>query len=384
MRKFIVAVCCVAVTALSLFVSCSKSEAVSDEKEITIGIVAPLSGNVAVYGTEALNGIKLAVQEINAAGGWNGKQIKLIIEDDEGNPEKSVNVYKKLTAKDGVRMIIGSLTSGCVQAMTGLAQMQKVLVIAPAATMPSITDAGDFIFRMCFIDPFQGRVMGEYAKKNLGFNTAAVLYDPGSDYSSGLYESFTKAFEQSGGKIVAAESYAGGDKDFNAQLTKIKSTNPECIYLPDYYATVMLIAKQLRAQGITAQLLGGDGWAGIQEYAGEELEGAYFSDHYIADSKDPAVVKFVSVYRDAYKQTPTAFAVLGYDSVYLLGDAIKKTNSTDPSVLKDTLATMEGQYVTGKLRFDSKRNPIKAMVVVGLTKNAEGKVATVYKDTVNP
>ena len=219
-----------AVCVVLAFGACSGSK--SDT--IKIGGLYPLSGPVAVYGVEAKNGVELAIEEINAAGGIDGKMVSLIAEDDEGNPEKTVNAYKKLTAKDGVKMIIGSLTSGCTQAITSLAQAQKVVVVAPAATMASITDAGDYIFRVCFIDPFQGTVGAKFSAENLGKKRAAVLYDVGNDYSVGLYENFKIAFEAAGGTMVAEESYNTGDKDFHAQLTKIKNADPDVVYLPDY------------------------------------------------------------------------------------------------------------------------------------------------------
>ena len=206
-----------------------------------IGGIFPLSGQVAVYGIEARNGIELAIAEINAAGGIAGKQVVLISEDDEGNPEKTVNAYKKLVTKDKVKVIIGSLTSGATAAITSLAQAQKVVLIAPAATLPSITSAGDFVFRACFIDPFQGTVGGRFAAQNLGKKRAAVLYDVANDYSVGLYENFKIAFEKAGGTLVAAESYSTGDKNFRAQLTKIKSANPDVVYIPDYYGVVWLL-----------------------------------------------------------------------------------------------------------------------------------------------
>ena len=260
------------------FVGCSKA----DSDTIKIGGVFPLSGPVAVYGIEAKNGIELAIEEINAADGVNGKMLELVGEDDEGSPEKSVNVYKKLVTKDKVEYIIGSLTSGCAAAIAPLAQAQKVLMLAPAATLTSITEAGDYVFRACFIDPFQGTVGGRFAAENLKAKKAAILYDIGNDYSIGLYENFKIAFEKAGGQVVAAESYSTGDKDFNAQLTKIKTANPDVVYLPDYYGTVALIAKQLRAQGITAPMIGADGWDGIIDNAGDEVLNGFYSNHYAA------------------------------------------------------------------------------------------------------
>lgn len=376
-RNFALAAALVAVVA---FAGCKKAESAT----IKIGGIYPLSGAVAVYGVEARNGVQLAVEEINAAGGINGKMVELVAEDDEGNPEKSVNAYKKLTTKDGVKFIIGSLTSGCTQAITSLAQAQKVLVIAPAATMASVTDAGNYIFRTCFIDPFQGTVGAKFAASDLGAKKAAVLYDVGNDYSVGLYDNFKIAFEAAGGTIAAAESYNTGDKDFNAQLTKIKNANPDVVYLPDYYGTVALIAKQLRAQGITSPIVGADGWGGIVDNAGDEVLNGFYSDHYAADSTDAKVVEFVNKYTAKFSAKPTSFAALGYDAMYIIKDAIVAAGSVESEAVRAAVEKTSGSYVTGNLTFDEKRNPTKSAVILEIVKNAEGKLTPVYKTTVNP
>ncbi len=363
-----------------MFSGCAKKTA----KTITIGGIFPLSGNVAVYGTECKKGIDLAIEEINNAGGVNGKQLVLVAEDDEGNPEKTVSAYKKLTTKDGTKLIIGSLTSGCTQAITKLAQAQKVVQIAPAATAASITDAGDFIFRACFIDPFQGTVGGKFATENLGCKKAAIIYDIGNDYSVGLTDNFKKSFTEHGGEVVDVESYATGDKDFNAQLTKIKSSNPDLVYIPDYYGTVALIAKQLRAQGINTPILGADGWDGITSNAGDEVLNGYYSNHYAVDSTDPAVKKFVAAFKTKYGKEPNSFAALGYDSTYLLKDAIEKAGTTDSTAVKDALAQTNGDYVTGHLTFDKKHNPVKSAVILKIVKDSDGSLTTAYDATVNP
>ena len=283
--------------------------------DITIGGIFPLSGAVAVYGVECKKGIDLAIEEINAAGGVMGKNLVLISEDDEGNPDKTVNAFTKLVTKNKVKMVIGSLTSGCTKAITTRAQASKVIQIAPAATAADITDAGNYIFRTCFIDPFQGTVGGKFSAENLGCKKAAILYDIGNDYSVGLTDNFVAAFEKAGGKVVAKESYATNDKDFNAQITKIKNANPDVVYLPDYYGTVALIAKQLRAQGINTPIVGADGWDGLHENAGDEVLNGFYSNHYAADSTDPAVVKYVTNFKAKYGTEPNSFAALGYDSV---------------------------------------------------------------------
>ena len=367
--------------ALALFAAgCSKSE--SDT--IAIGGIFPLSGDVAVYGVECKKGIDLAIDEINEAGGVNGKKLVLIGEDDEGKPDKSVNAFKKLTTKDKVKFIIGSLTSGCVQAVTTLAQAGRVIQIAPAATSPAITEAGDYIFRACFIDPFQGTVGGKFATDTLGAKRAAVLYDIQNDYSVGLEENFVKAFEAGGGTVVARESYSTGDKDFNAQLTKIKNAAPDVVYIPDYYGTVALIARQLRMQGITTPIVGGDGWDGLAGNAGDEVLNGFYSNHYAVDSEVPAVQKFVSSFKTKYNSAPNAFAALGYDSVYMLRDAIAKAGTLDVASVRAALEQTNGDYVTGHLTFDALHNPVKSAVMLELVRSGDGKLTSVYKTTVNP
>lgn len=371
----------VALAAMVLSISgCAKSESNS----IKVGGVAPLSGNVAVYGVECKNGIDLAVEEINAAGGINGKTVEFLCEDDEGSPDKTVNAFKKLITKDRVKYVIGSLTSGCTQAITTLAQASKVVQIAPAATAPAITEAGNYIFRACFIDPFQGTVGGKFAYENLNAKKAAVLYDAGNDYSVGLQDNFVATFKALGGEVVAVESYATGDKDFNAQLTKIKNSKPDVVYLPDYYGTVALIAKQLRAQGINTPLIGGDGWDGLTASAGDEVLNGFYSNHYADDSSEAVVQKFVKSFEEKYGKKPNSFAALGYDSMYLLKDAIEKAGAEDSTAVRAALEASDGDYVTGHLTFDERRNPVKSAVMIQLVKDADGKVRTSYKTTVNP
>jgi branched-chain amino acid transport system substrate-binding protein len=369
------------VFALVAVVSCAKK---STGDSIKIGGVFPLSGDVAVYGIDCRNGVDLAIKEINAAGGINGQLLQIISEDDEGNPDKSVNAYTKLTTQDGVKIVIGSLTSGCTLAITERAQAQKVLLVAPAASNAAITNAGNYIFRTCFIDPFQGTVGGKFAAETLGTQKAAILYDIGNDYSVGLYENFKTAFESTGGKVVAVESYASGEKDFNAQITKIKQQNPDVVYLPDYYNTVSLIAKQLRAQGIYTPLVGADGWDGLQDNAGDEVLNGFFTNNYAGDSTDPAVVKFVAAYKAAYKADPTQFAALGYDSLYMIKDALVSAGTSDVAAVRAALEKTNNRYVTGNITFDSKRNPIKSVVIVELVKGKNGTLTTQFKTTVNP
>ncbi len=367
----------------ALFAASGMLFAAPKSNNIRVGGIAPLSGAVAVYGVECKNGIDLAIAEINAAGGINGQKIEFICEDDEGDAAKSVSAYKKLITKDKARIIIGSLTSGCTIAITKQAQANKVLQIAPAATAVNVTDAGNYIFRACFIDPFQGRVGGKFASENLGAKKAAILYDIGNDYSVGLTDNFVSEFTKNGGTIVAKESYGAGEKDFNAIITKVKAANPDVVYLPDYYSTVALIAKQLRAQGVNTPIVGADGWDGLTENADDSVLNGYYSNHYAEDSDSPAVQKFVKNFEAKYGKKPNSFAALGYDSVYMLKDAILKAGtSTDIAKIREALEATDSDYVTGHIKFDEKRNPIKSAVMVKMVKE-NGKLSQAYAATVD-
>ena len=368
---------------VALFAASGMLFAAPKSNSIRVGGIAPLSGAVAVYGVECKNGIDLAIAEINAAGGINGQKIEFICEDDEGDAAKSVSAYKKLITKDKARIIIGSLTSGCTIAITKQAQANKVLQIAPAATAVNVTDAGNYIFRACFIDPFQGRVGGKFASENLGAKKAAILYDIGNDYSVGLTDNFVSEFTKNGGTIVAKESYGAGEKDFNAIITKVKAANPDVVYLPDYYSTVALIAKQLRAQGVNTPIVGADGWDGLTENADDSVLNGYYSNHYAEDSDSPAVQKFVKNFEAKYGKKPNSFAALGYDSVYMLKDAILKAGtSTDIAKIREALEATDADYVTGHIKFDEKRNPIKSAVMVKMVKE-NGKLSQAYAATVD-
>lgn len=373
----------VAMTALVLsFVSCAKKES----STIKIGGIAPLSGQYTEYGLECKKGIDLAVEEINAAGGVLGKQIEFICEDDEGVPAKSVNAYKKLTSQNGVRMVIGSLTSGATIAITQLAQSNKVIQMAPAATAVAVTDAGNYIFRACYTDPFQGKVGGKFAAANLGAKKAAILYDISNDYSVGLTDNFVEEFESLGGTIVAKESYNGGDKDFNAQLTKIKAANPDMVYLPDYYSTVALIAKQLRAQGINTPIVGADGWDGLAGLlageSGTEVLNGFYSNHYASDSTEEVVRKFADSFQAKYNEAPNSFAALGYDGMRMICDAIVRAGTTETEAVRAALEATDGRYVTGHITFDEKHNPVKSAVMLELVQD-NGHIHPVYNATVD-
>jgi branched-chain amino acid transport system substrate-binding protein len=350
---------------------------------VGIGAVFPLSGTVAFYGTESRDGALLAIDEINAAGGLLGKQLTLIPEDDEGNAEKSVNAFTKLITRDKVAFVLGSSTSGATQSMTALAQQNKVILISPSATNVAITREGDYIFRACFIDPFQGVVGADFAYDTLGSRRAAILYDAGADYNSGLADSFRQQFKALGGQVVADEAYQSGDVDFNAQVTRIKAANPDVVYLPNYYNDVALQAKQLRAQGITCALVGGDGWDGLIDNAGDEVLNGYWSSGFAADTTDPRGQTFVKAFAAKFNRTASQFSALGYDAMMLVADGIKAAGTFDTAAVKDAMAKISGPYVTGSIRFDANRDPIKSAAILEIV-NKDGKLANSYKTTVSP
>jgi len=354
-----------------------------DSSTVSLGAIFPLSGAVAYYGNESRDGALLALEEINAAGGLLGKKLALISEDDEGNAEKTVNAFTKLTSRDKVTIILGSSTSGPTQAISTLAQRNKVVLISPSATNIDVTKAGDFVFRACFIDPFQGVVGADFAYKTLGSRRAAVLYDAGADYNTGLADAFKNQFKALNGQVVADEAYQTGDVDFNAQVTRIKAVNPDVVYLPNYYNDVSLQAKQLRDQGVNCALVGGDGWDSLIDNAGDEALNGYWSSGFASDTTDPRGVAFVKAFEARFKRPASQFAALGYDTMMLVIDGIKAAGTFDSSAVKDAIAKISGPYVTGNIRFDANRDPIKGAAILEIVRK-DGKLANAYKTTVNP
>ncbi len=353
---------------------------------IKIGAIMPMTGDVSVYGVSTSNAIKIAISEINAAGGVNGKQIELVLADDENTPEKSVDVYKKLTSQDKVDVIIGSVASKCTLAIAPLAQKDGIPLITTASTNEEVTKTGDYIYRTCFIDPFQGTVCGKFATENLKKTKAAILFDNGNDYSKGLATEFEKAFTAGGGTITAKEAYTKDDADFSVIISKVKESAPEVIFLPDYYNKNALITKQIRDAGMAdVILLGGDGWDGITGVAGLEAVGTYFSNHYDPGATDPDVVAFVDKYKKAYNgEVPNALAALGYDAMQIVAKAITAAGSTDKAKVRDAMKAVTGKFVTGSISFDASRNPVKSAVIVTLVKGEDGKLAAKYFATVDP
>jgi len=350
-------------------------------EEVRIGVVTPLTGDVATYGESVKNGAVLWMEEVNAKGGLLGGKVVFLINDDRNLPAETANIVNKLVAQK-VHVILGSVASKCTLAGVPIAQAAKIPMISPTSTNEMVTKAGDFIFRACFIDPFQGTVMAKYAFQNLKAKSAAILYDLGNDYTKGLAENFKKSFEALGGKIVASETYGVGESDFSAQLTRIRSAKPDVLFLPDYYSTVGLQARQARQLGITATFLGADGWdsSELVPIGGSAMEGGLFSNHYAPGSKDPVAEAFYNNYTKRFGAPPDGFAALSYDACLIIGNAITKAGKLDSQAIRDAMAaTKELKAVSGTLTFDANRNPIKGAVILEVK---GGKF--VYKDTVNP
>jgi len=364
--------------AAVLLPSCRRSSG----DEILIGEYGSLTGTTATFGQSTDNAIQLAFDEINAAGGLLGKKVKVLVEDDQSKPEEAATAVTKLINQNHVVAMLGEVSSSRSLAAAPICQANGVPMISPSSTNPRVTQVGDYIFRVCFIDPFQAEVGARIAWETLKLKKVAILSDVRNDYSVGLQTFFRQHFKQLGGEIVAEQSYSEGDSDFRAQLTQIKSANPEAIYVPGYYTEVATIARQARELGIAVPLIGGDGWDSprLWEIGGEALNGCYFSNHYSVDDPAPAVQKFVADYRKRYNQTPDALAALGYDAARILADAITRAGATSGDKIRDALAaTKSFQGVTGQITINAERNAVKPAVVL---KIENGKF--VYVDTIKP
>lgn len=355
----------------------------SSSGDIPIGVYLSFTGSTATFGDSTFKGIQLATEEINAQGGINGRKIVLYREDDRSDAQEARSAVTKLIQRDRVVAVLGEVASSRSLAAAPICQENKIPMISPSSTNPQVTQVGDYIFRVCFIDPFQGAVMAKFAAETLKVKRVAVLTDVKNDYSVGLAKYFKETFTKLGGQIVAEKSYSEGDPDFRAQLTAIKAANPEAIFVPGYYSEVGTIARQARELGIQVPFLGGDGWDSpkLVEGAGNALEGSYFSNHYSHESTDPTVQGFVAKFKTRYNgEVPDALAALGYDAANILFDAIKRAGSTDPTKIRDALAqTKDFPGVTGKITIDADRNAVKPAVVLQV-KGKEFK----YVQTIQP
>lgn len=361
--------------------------------ELVIGEYGSMTGSEATFGQSTHNGVQLAVDELNAAGGIKGKKIKLVNYDDQGKTSEVGTAVTRLITSDGAIAVIGEVASSLSIAGGQIAQQHGVPMISPSSTNPKVTETGDFIFRVCFIDSFQGWVMAKFAtqptaEKGLGVKKLAILIDQRQAYAQGLAKYFEEALTKLGGQVVAKESYQGGDQDFSAQLTRIKAANPEALYVPGYYTDVANIAKQVRAIGITVPMLGGDGWESVTDIGGAALVdggGSYYSNHYAPDEPRPEVKAFVDKYVKRYGKTPDSMAALGYDAMMLVKAAAERAATLDKKGLRDALAaTTDFKGVTGTIAMDAQRNAKKPAVVLKIVKGADGKLTTVTQTSVAP
>jgi branched-chain amino acid transport system substrate-binding protein len=355
--------------ALIATILCSAcgGEKAPEDQGIQIGFFGALTGPTATFAQSGRNGASLAVEQINAAGGVLGKKLVLLSEDDRGEASEAASAVSKLITRDHVVALIGEQASSRTLAAAPIAQSYKVPLISPTSTNVEVTKKGEYIFRACFIDAYQGRAVADFAHRDLKAKTAAILIDARSDYSVGLAEAFRKSFEAQGGKITSELKYEEGDSDFSAQLTALRPPQPDVLFIPGYYTDAGLIARQAKSLGLKATLLGADGWDSpkLVEIGGDAMEGAYFANHYSVDDPSPAVRKFVDAYKARYSAEPDSIAATSYDAMRMLADAITRAGSTEGPRVRDALATTKDfPGVTGTITMDADRNPVKAAVIL--------------------
>lgn len=351
-----------------------------DENTILLGEVLSMTGGTATFGISTRNGIELAVKEANAAGGVKGKKLVTRVYDNQGKPEEAAQAVTRLITQDKPAIILGDVASSNSLAMAEKAQAAKVPMITPSSTNTSVTQKGDYIFRVCFIDPFQGFVMAKFARENLKANNVAVLQDNRSAYSIELADVFRRKFTEMGGKITGVESFSQGDTDFRAQLTAIKNTKPDAIYVPGYYSDVGIIARQARQLGLQVPMLGGDGWDSekLFELGGSALQGSYFSNHYSPSNPDPRTQKFIADYKAAYGAVPDALAALGYDAARVAIAALERAPDLGHQSIRDAIAqTKDFPGVAGTITLDENRNAVKPAVILKVGEDKTEFVTTV-------
>jgi branched-chain amino acid transport system substrate-binding protein len=348
------------------------------DNTVRIGVIAELTGDVPAVGASCKNAAEMAAKEINDAGGLQlgdkKYKVELFIEDNAGKADQSASAAQKLITQQKVLAIIGPNASRYAIPASEIAESSKVALISPWSTTPKTTldsksgAAKKYVFRACFIDPFQGRVVAKFALDNLKLKKAAVLYDVASEYNKGIAEFFKETYEKNGGRVVAFETYTTSDKDFSAQLTKIKRSRPEVIFLPNYYSEVPLQIQQAKRLGISVPFIGSDSWGSEEmlKLCGSDCEGYYFSTHYAADAATAVTRKFIESYKARYGATPDDVAALTYDSFGLLFQAVRSAGKTDRQAIRDALAKIpKYEGVTGLMQFqEGSGDPIKSAVIL--------------------
>ena len=353
--------------------------------EILVGMYGSLTGDGASFGQSSVEGAQLAVEEINNGGGvLGGRRIRLLVEDDQSRPEEASNAVTKLITQDRVVAVLGEVASRRTLAAAPVSQKYQIPMISPASTNERVTQVGDYIFRVCFIDPFQGEVLAKFAYNDLKARTVAVLKDVSQDYSVGLTDAVQKTFTALGGKVLEPVSYSSGDADFRAILTQVRAQKPDAIFATGYYPEAAIIARQARELGMKMPILGGDGWVGDALKNGREaLANTFISNHYSGDNPDPVVQNFRKAYRAKFNREPDSIAALGYDAAKVLADSITRANATDGPSLRAAIAAADVAGVTGRLRMNANRNVDKPAVIQEL-QFADGDVRYVYRTTINP
>jgi branched-chain amino acid transport system substrate-binding protein len=344
--------------------------------EIKIGAVTCLTGALSTFGVSSIQGAKMAVEEINAAGGTLGQPIQLIVEDNGSEAGETATILRKFISQDKVVAVLGGLTSSSTMEGAPLAQAAKLPLLTPSATNIAVTKVGNYIFRSCFIDPFTGQMMARFALDRLQAKQAIVMTDVKQDYSVGVTDAIRLYFSQGGAKILSALSYSSGDTDFRTQLTAVRMAHPEVVFLPGYYTEAALILLQAKQLGIRCPFVGGEGWDSptLVQVAGKAADGNYYTDHFSAADCDPKVQKFVQTYRAKYATLPDALAALWYDGARLLTQAVQRAGSTDPEKVREALAaTRNFDGVTGRISIDDNRNASKPGVILEIV-NGEPKM----------
>ena len=339
----------------------------SNAQTIKIGEVDPLTGGVSQFGIGCHQGFVLAFEQVDAEGGILGQKVELVTEDDQSKPGQSATAVRKLITQDKVIAILGDATSSATLEAAPIAQSDKIPMLTPTATNPRITQVGDFIFRVCFLDEFQGRVLARFAREKLKAQKIFTLTDVKQDYSVDLLKFFKEEFTKLGGTIVGEQSYSTGDTDFRAQLTPIRAVKPDAVYVPGYYQEVALIVRQGRQIGLTMPFIGCDGWANqaLLAIGGKAIDGCFFTNHFSPDDQSPVVKSFVAKYQERYGVLPDTFSALGYDAARLLSAAIQRAGSSDSQAVRDALAKTAGfQGVTGQISLDVNRNASKPGLIV--------------------
>jgi branched-chain amino acid transport system substrate-binding protein len=359
--------------------------ATNSSGDVVIGMYGSLTGDGASFGQSSKEGTELAVEELNNAGGvLGGRKFKLLVEDDQSKPEEASNAVTKLITQDKVIAVLGEVASRRSLAAAPISQRYQVPMITPSSTNERVTQVGDYIFRVCFIDPFQGEVLAKFAFNDLKARRVAILKDIQQDYSVGLTNSIVEHFKALGGQVLDPVSYTTGDADFKAILTQVRSQKPDAIFATGYYPEAAIIARQARELGMQMPILGGDGWVGDALKNGREaLKNTFISNHYSADNPDPLVQNFVKTYRAKFNREPDAIAALAYDAVKVLADSLNRAKSTEGPKLRDALASADVPGVTGRLKMNPMRNVDKPAVIQEVT-YTNGEVKFVYKTTVNP